>query len=156
MAKSTAATVEEYLAELPADRRETIGEVRKLIRKHLPKGYCETMNWGMISYEIPLKVYRNTYNQQPLSYAALASQKNYCTLYLMSAYQDSEQEAELKKAFETAGKKLDMGKCCIRFKKAEDLALDAIASAIASTPPQQFIAIYEASRALTKQGSRKK
>jgi hypothetical protein len=104
------------------------------------------MNWGMISYELPLERYPNTYNGQPLSYAALAAQKNYYTLYLMTAVQNSEQEAFLKGAFKKAGKKFDMGKSCLRFKRLDDLPLDAIARVIASTPPDKFIAQYEAGR----------
>lgn len=146
MARSTAASVDEYLAELPDDRRAAVSAVRDLVLRHLPKGYVETMNWGMISYEIPLSRYKATYNKQPLSYAALASQKNYCTLHLMSAYAESPQAADLVEAFRKAGKKLDMGKCCIRFQRAEDLVPEAIAKVVARTPPEAYIAYYEASR----------
>ena len=146
MVKSSATTVEEYLEELPADRRETIETVRKVVLENLPDGYEESMNWGMISYEIPLSRYPKTYNKQPLGYAALASQKNYCTLYLMTAYAHSEQEKKLREAFAKAGKKLDMGKCCIRFKTAADLPLDAIGEAVASSTPEHYIESYEQAR----------
>ena len=146
MATSKAATVDQYLDELPAERREVVSTMRDLVRRNLPKGYAETMNWGMISYELPLARYPKTYNGQPLSYVALAAQKNYYALYLMGAYQGSEQAKQLAAAFERAGKKLDMGKACLRFKKLDDLPLDAVARTIASTPPEQFIAQFEAAR----------
>ena len=146
MAKSKAATVEAYLAELPEDRRAAIAEVRDVVLRNLPPGYVETMNWGMISYEIPLERYRKTYNGQPITYAALGSQKNYCAVYLMGVYGDGQQARRFKEAFETAGKRLDMGKSCVRFRTADDLALDAIGKVIASTTPDQYIAIYEAAR----------
>jgi len=105
------------------------------------------MNWGMISYEIPLERYPNTYNGQPLSYVALAAQKSYYALYLTSAYPDSEQGKQLVEAFKRAGKKLDMGKSCLRFKTLDDLPLDAIARVVASMPPEKWIAQFEAARA---------
>jgi uncharacterized protein YdhG (YjbR/CyaY superfamily) len=146
MATSKAATVDEYLAELPPERREVVSKVRDLVRRNLPKGYEETMNWGMISYEIPLARYPNTYNRQPLSYVGLAAQKNYYALYLTSAYQNSEQGKQLAEAFKKAGKKLDMGKSCLRFKTLDDLPLDAVGRIVASTPPEKWIAQYEAAR----------
>ena len=146
MAKSQAATVQEYLDELPKDRRAVIAAVREVILRHLPAGYREAMNWGVINYEIPLERLPNTYNGQPLTYVALAAQKNYYAVYWMGAYGDSKHAAWLKDEFKKAGKKLDMGKCCIRFKKLEDLPLDVIGQAVASTTPEQYIASYERSR----------
>jgi hypothetical protein len=146
MAKSDAATVEEYLQELLADRRAVIEQVRQVVLDNLPSGYQETMSWGMISYGIPLERYPNTYNKQPLGYAALAAQKNYYTLYLMGAYSGSMQEGWLKEQFALAGKKLDMGKSCLHFRKLEDLPLDVIAEAIAMVSVDDFIAQYEKSR----------
>ena len=146
MAKSNAATVEEYLDELPEERREIVSRVREVILRNLPRGYRESMNWGMIAYEVPLEKYPDTYNRQPLGYAALAAQKNYVALHLMCAYQDSELEKNLREGFARAGKKLDMGKSCIRFKRLEDLPLEVIGEAIASTPPEKFIEQYEKGR----------
>jgi len=146
MVQSNASTVQEYLDELPPERREVISEVRETVLANLPEGYVETMNWGMISYEIPLERYPVTYNKQPLAYAALAAQKHRYGLYLMNVYQDEKLDKALKGAFEKAGKKLDMGKSCVRFKKLDDLPLDVIGEIIASTTPQEFIAKYEASR----------
>ena len=146
MVRSKASTVQEYLQELPPERRTVISRVREMILRHLPEGYDEAMNWGMISYEIPLEEYPDTYNGKPLAYAALAAQKNHYSLYLMGVYQDADQEAWLREGFRKAGKKLDMGKSCLRFRKLEDLPLDVIGQVIASTTPKEFIALYESSR----------
>jgi hypothetical protein len=146
MASSRAVTVDAYLEELPPERRAIVASVRDLVRRNLPEGYRETMNWGMISYELPLEHYPDTYNKQPLGYAALAAQKNNYTLYLTCVYQNDKQRKWLEREFRKAGKKLDMGKSCLHFKRLEDLPLDVIAQAIASTPPDQYIEQYEASR----------
>ena len=146
MAKSAAATVEEYLAELPTERRAVIDQVRQVILDNLPPGYQESMNWGMISYEVPLARYPKTYNKQPLNYAALAAQKNNYTLYLMCAYNGSIQEGWLKEQFAQAGKKLDMGKSCLHFRTLDDLPMDVIAEAVAMVGVEDFIAQYEKSR----------
>ena len=146
MVSSKAATVADYLAELPADRRAEIERVRDLINSALPDGYREGIGYGMIGWVIPLERYPDTYNKQPLAYAGLAAQKNYNSLYLTCAYASKERTEKLKAAFAQAGKKLDMGKSCIRFKEADDLALDAIRDEISSTTPEQFIRIYEDAR----------
>jgi uncharacterized protein YdhG (YjbR/CyaY superfamily) len=146
MAKSKATTVDQYLAELPAERKAVVAKVRDVVRRNLPKGYTETMNWGMISYEVPLERYPNTYNKQPLSYVGLAAQKNHYALYLMGAYEGSEQHKKLADAFKRAGKKLDMGKSCLRFTKLDDLPLDDIGRVVASTPPEKLIEQQEAAR----------
>jgi hypothetical protein len=146
MVSTKASTVDEYLAELPPERRSVVASVRDLVRRNLPEGYRETMNWGMISYEIPLERYPKTYNKQPLGYAALAAQKNNYTLYLNHIYQDGEGKKWLETEFKKAGKKLDMGKSCLHFKRLDDLPLDVIAKVIASTPPEKFIEQYEANR----------
>lgn len=144
--KSKAQTVAGYLRELPPDRREVVSALREIILKHLPRGYRESMNWGMISYEIPLEDYPNTYNGRPLGYLALAAQKNHYSLYMMGVYQDPGQQAELKEGFRKAGKKLDMGKSCLRFKKLDDIPLDVIGNLIAAVSPEAMIARYETSR----------
>ena len=143
MVTSRATTIAGYLAELPAERRKTISAVRAVVRKHLPKGYKESVGYGMICYSVPLSTYPDTYNGQPLCYAALAAQKNYCALYLMNVYGDSSTARAFREGFKKAGKKLDMGKCCVRFKTADDLPLDVIGKTIASTPMKQFIGQYE-------------
>ena len=146
MVQSAAATVDEYLAELPEERRAVVAAVRDLVLRHLPTGYRETMGFGMICYGIPLSEYPDTYNKQPLCYAALAAQKRHYALYLMNVYQDGDEERRLRDAFAASGLKFDMGKSCLRFKRLDDLALDAVGATIASTPPAAFIARYEASR----------
>jgi hypothetical protein len=146
MVQSKATTVEEYLAELPEDRRKTLSEVRKVIKKHLPNGYQETMGSGMITYCVPLEKYPNTYNKQPLCYVGLAAQKNHNALYLMGAYATDAQRKTLEDAFQKAGKKLDMGKSCLRFDDVDDLPLDVIGNVVASIPPDVWVEIYETSR----------
>ena len=146
MVMSKATTVEAYLKELPEDRRAAISKVREVVKKNLPKGYKEEMGYGMIVWGIPLDRYPDTYNGKPLCYASLASQKNYNSLYLMGVYGDPKKEKELKDAFAKAGKKMDMGKSCLRFKKVEDLPLEAIAKIVASMPPEELIRRAEAAR----------
>ena len=152
MAQSTAATVDAYLDELPPDRRAVVSTVRDLVRRHLPDGYREGMSFGMIGWSVPLERYPNTYNGQPLGYVALAAQKSHYALYLTCAYMDPAGEARLRAAFAAAGKKLDMGKSCLRFKRLDDLPLDAIGAIIAETTPEAFIATYEAARAGATRG----
>ncbi len=143
---SRAATVEQYLAELPADRRGAIERVRRVVLDNLPEGYRETMLWGMIAYGVPLETYPQTYNGQPLCYVALASQKNYLTLYLMGAYADPVQRARLERAYIERGRRFDMGKSCLTFKQPDDLPLDLIAELVASKTPDDMIALVEARR----------
>jgi len=146
MATSAAATVEEYLAELPAPRRAELSRVREVIRRNLPRGYVEEMGYGMIGYTLPLDRYPDTYNGQPLCYAGLAAQKNHLAVYLMGAYADPRLEKAIADGFRKAGKKLDMGKSCIRFKAADDLPLDVIGKAVAALPPDAFVKRYEKAR----------
>ena len=146
MAKSKAKTVDEYLAELPEDRRAEIAIVRKVILANLPDGYQEMMQFGMIGYVVPLERYPVTYNGQPLMFAALASQKNYMSLYLMNICSDEAVEKWFVEGYKASGKKLDMGKACVRFKSLQDLPIDLVGEAIALTPVAGFIKRYEASR----------
>ncbi|MBP1642856.1 MAG: hypothetical protein H6Q03_1525 [Acidobacteria bacterium] len=149
MVQSRAKTVEAYLEELPPARREVVAAVRAFVNEHLPRGYVEGMGYGMIGWTIPLERYPSTYNGQPLCYAGLASQKSYVSLYLMSVYSSSDEEKWLRAEFKRAGKKLDMGKCCVRFRKVEDLELSALGRILAGTPPDDFIAMHEAARRKT-------
>jgi len=146
MARSNAKTPAAYLASLPPDRRATIAAVRKVVKKHMPKGFKETMNWGAITWEIPLSRYPKTYNGQPLAYVSLAAQKNFSTLYLLGAYADMRNYKQLKAAFDKAGKKLEMGKSCLHFKRVEDLELGAIGKVIASFTPERWIELVEKNR----------
>lgn len=140
MASSRAATVSAYLKELPPERRAVISAVRDVVRKHLPAGYEESMGFGMICYGVPLKKFPKTYNGQPLCYAGLAAQKHHYALYLMGAYANPKVGKGLAGEFKKRGKTLDMGRSCIRFKKLDDLPLDVIGDAIASTSVDQMIA----------------
>lgn len=137
--KSTATTVDEYLRELTPERRAAIQTVREVILRNLPVGYDEVMNWGMISYEVPLSVYPDTYNRKPLMYAALSSQKNYMSVYLIAIYMTNEAREEFEAAYRRSGKPLDVGQSCVRFRKVEDLPLDLIGSTIASTSVAAFV-----------------
>ena len=145
----------EYIASLPADRRKELATVRQMMNKHMPKGFAEEYLWGMIGWGIPLSRYPDTYNKQPLCYAALAAQKHFSSLYLMGCYADAGQLAALKKAFAARGKKLDMGKSCIHFQKAADLPLAEIGKLIAAISMEKWIEVYEKSRLTTKAGKAK-
>ena len=144
--RSTAQTVEEYLEQLPSDRRRALEAVRRVILDHLPDGYQEHMQSGMIGYSIPLARYPNTYNKQPLGIAALASQKRYMVVYLNGVYAEPAEEAWFKERYAESGKKLDMGKSCVYFRKLDDLPLDVIAEELARWPVQRYIEHYEAVR----------
>jgi len=146
MAKK-AATVAEYLDGLNPERRDAIEQVRKVILDNLPKGYQESLTYGVLSYEVPLSRLPDTYNGQPLSYVALGSQKNYMSLYLMNIYGDPKAAKWFKSAYKARGKRLDMGKSCVRFNKVEDLPLDVVAEVVGRTPMEDWIRIYRESRA---------
>lgn len=143
MVKSTAKTVNEYIKSLLPERAEVIQAVRKVILENLPKGYEETINWGMISYEIPLKTYPTTYNKKPLLTAALAAQKNYYSLHLMGLYWDKKKGEWFRNEYKKKKLKLDMGLGCIRFKKIEDLPLDVVGKAVALNSVKDYIKDYE-------------
>ena len=144
--RSEATTVREYLAGLPDDRRIAIAAVRKVIRANLPDGYEEAMSWGMISYEVPLDRYPDTYNGKPLVLAALASQKNHMAVYLSAIYADDEARERFESAYRETGKRFDVGKSCVRFRKLDDLPLDVIGDAIGAVPVDAFIESYERGR----------
>jgi hypothetical protein len=151
--QSKAKTVEQYLAELPPDRHEAIYAVREVILKNLPAGLEECMQYGMIAYVVPFKLFPAGYHcdpSQPLCFAGLASQKNHIAIYLMTVYGHQETENWFVKAYRASGKKLDMGKSCVRFKKLEDLPLDIIGQAIARVPADKYIKAYEESRKKAK------
>jgi len=127
-------TVSEFLKTLPADRRIELKRVRDAVRKRLPKGYGESVSGKMIVYHVAV-------DGRPFWYAAIAAQKSYLTLHLMPVYGDRSLASRLKKGFKEAGKKLDMGKACIRFKKADDLALDVIGDIVAAVPTDRWMEI---------------
>ena len=131
---------------MPEGRRAAISAVRQVVLENLPQGYEEMMQFGMIGYVIPLERYPVTYNGQALQYAALASQKNYMSLYLMNVYSDEAVERWFVDRYKDSGKRLDMGKACVRFKSLQDLPIDLVGEAIALTPVDRFIERYEMSR----------
>lgn len=141
-----ASSPQAYLKALPPERRAVVAKLRTLIRRHLPKGYAEAVRFGMLSYEVPLRRFPDTYNKQPLMYVALAAQKNYYALYMMCLYGSRARMQAFEAAFKRAGKKLDMGKCCVRFKSLDDLPLEIIAETVASVPLEAYLKGYEAAR----------
>jgi uncharacterized protein YdhG (YjbR/CyaY superfamily) len=141
-------TIDEYLDSLPEDRREAIEAVRSAVAAGIPEGYAEELRWGMISWEIPLETYPETYNGQPLAYVSLASQKNHMALYLMGIYSDEGNRAWFENALKERGIKLDIGKSCVRFKRLEDLPLDLVTEAAGRYSVNDYIKTYEKSRGL--------
>ncbi len=144
--QSKAKTVNQYLAELPADRREVMKAVRAVVLKNLPKGYVESMQYGAIGYFVPHSIYPPGYHcdpTQPLPFAGLASQKNHMAIYLMCIYNDAGHDTWFREAWAKTGKKLNMGKSCVRFKKLDDVALNVIGQAIRRVPVKKFIEFYE-------------
>lgn len=155
--QSKATTVEAYLDELPEDRREAIETVRQVIKTNMDQGYEEGMQYGMISYFVPHRLYPAGYHcdpSQPLPFVCLASQKNYMSLYMSCLYADETGGEWFRKAWQKTGKKIDMGKSCLRFKKVEDLALDVIAVAIRRMPVRKHIEVYESFLATAKSKAR--
>ncbi|MBE9097970.1 iron chaperone [Vacuolonema iberomarrocanum] len=137
--RSDASTVDEYLAELPEERQEAIAAVRNVILEHLPEGYEEVMNWGMITYQVPLEAYPDTYNKKPLMYAALAAQKNHMAVYLTAIYMSEDASQAFEATYRSTGKRYDVGKSCVRFKTLDDLPLDLIGQSIASLSMTEFV-----------------
>ena len=144
MVSSAARSVAAYLADLPAERRAVVSRVRQEILAHLPAGYEEAMNWGMICYQVPLAVLPDTYNDQPLAYAALAAQKNNYAVYLMGPYGHAPLRQRIEQAFKSAGKRLDMGKSCLRFKRLEDVPDGLIGEVVGAIPMARYVASYRA------------
>jgi hypothetical protein len=142
-------TAEEYLRGLAPDRRTTVSAVRDLVNEHLPPGYAETIRWGMITWEVPLSRYPDTYNAQPLGVVALAAQKRYTSLYLMCAYIAPGGETTLRRAYAEAGMKLDLGKSCLRFKSLDAFLPEAVVPLLEQASVDAFIASYEAARGTT-------
>jgi hypothetical protein len=144
--QSDAGAVEEYLAGLPEDRAGAVGAVRRAVLDNLPPGYDEVIQYGMISWVVPLDRYPSTHNGQPLAAASLASQKRHMALYLTGIYSDEASQAWLRDRWATTGKKLDMGKSCLRFRTLDDVDLGIVGEAIARFPVDTLVAAYERSR----------
>lgn len=146
--QSKAATVREYLDSLPPDRRQAIDAVRRTILKNLDTGFEEGMSYGMIGYYVPHRLYPAGYHcnpKLPLPFAGLASQKQYMSLYVMFCYDGCDMAEWFRTAWEKTGRKLDMGKCCIRFKRLEDVALEVVGEAFRRVTVKKWIGIYESS-----------
>jgi Domain of unknown function (DU1801) len=146
VATSTATTPDEYIASLPEERQTIVRAIRDEIRRNLPDGYAEGMGYGMIAWYVPLERYRDTYNGQPLGLAALASQKQYVSLYLNSVYGDRDTETWFRERWAATGKPLNMGKSCVRFRRLEDVPLDLVGETIARADLDAYLASYEDAR----------
>ncbi|GAB2482822.1 DUF1801 domain-containing protein [Nocardiopsis aegyptia] len=145
MVSSAAATPDEYLSELPEDRAEVLRAIRRVVLDRLPPGYEEGMEFGMISYHVPLERFPDTYNGRPLGYVALAAQKRHFSLYLMGVY-DEELQREFADEWRATGRRLDMGKACVRFRALDDVALDVVGDWVARWSVDDIIAAYRAGR----------
>jgi hypothetical protein len=142
MVTSDAKTPDEYIAALPEDRREMVSAIRDAINANLPDGYVEGLAYGMIGWSVPLERFPDTYNGQPLGLVGLASQKNHVALYLNSVYSDPATEAWFRERYAASGRKLDMGKSCVRFRRFEDVPLDVIGETIARADIDRFTSFY--------------
>ena len=147
MARRLVASIPDYLAALPPDRRKAIAAVRKVIRANLPPGFKEGPQYGMIGYYVPLSRFPDTYNGQPLAYVSLASQKRHNALYLMGLYSDSDAAEDFRRRWTEDGRRLDMGKSCLRFQDPADLRSDLVAEVVAATPPDRLIELHQQARA---------
>jgi len=148
--QSKAKTVAEYIGSLPSDQREVLAAVRTVILANLDPGFQEGMQYGMVGYAVPHSRYPAGYHcdpKQPLPFAALAAQKNYFALHLMGLYMNPAELEWFTKAWKASGKKLDMGKACVRFKKLDDVALDVVGQAFQRMSADGWIATYEAALA---------
>ena len=143
MVQSNATTVAAYLDELEPDRRRVIRALRRCVRAHIAKGFTEVMNWGMISYDIPLEKSGKTYNGKPLMFAAIGAQKHHVGLYLCGLYCKADRKAAFEAAYTASGRKLDMGKSCLRIRHKDQIDPDSIAQALSAVTVEEFI---EASR----------
>ena len=155
MAKERPAlTVKQWLASVPAERKDASNAVRDAVHDHLPPGYEETVDWGMLAWVVPLATLPNTHNGHPLTLAALGAHTKLMTLYLMTVYSDPKVRREFQIAYKKTGKKLDMGGCCVHFKKLDDLPLDVVGDTIARVAVDEYVERYETSR--TKKNPKKK
>ncbi|HIK81636.1 MAG TPA: DUF1801 domain-containing protein [Planctomycetes bacterium] len=152
--KSEAKTPQEYIDSLPEDRRATIKKLRALIRKNLPRGYKEQMRWGFICYEVPLSTFPDTYNDEPLMYAAIASQKRHYGVYMCGIYLLPEVFKRLSTEWKKRGTRLDIGKSCLRIASWEKCEPDLIAEAIASVPLEKFVAATNAATSTRKKNKK--
>jgi hypothetical protein len=145
--QSNAQTPDDYMAEIPADRKKVMNEMRTAIIKNIPKGFEEMMGYGMMGYAVPHKIYPAGYHcnpKDPLPFIGLASQKNFIALYHMGIYADPKLLAWFQNEWKKhSTKKLDMGKSCIRFKKPEDVPVKLIGELASKMTVKEWIALYE-------------
>lgn len=141
-----ALTVSQWLASVPAERKDAINAVRDAVNAHLPHGYEETVDWGMLAWVVPLSTFPDTHNGRPLMLAALGAHTKRMTIYLMSVYGDSRIRAEFETAYKKAGKKLDIGGSCVHFRTLDDLPLDVVGNAIARVAVDKYVERYRQSR----------
>jgi hypothetical protein len=154
--KRPALTVNQWLASVPTERKEAINAVRDAVNEHLPQGYEETIDWGMLAWVVPLATLPDTHNGHPLTLAALGAHTKAMTIYLMSVYSDPEIRREFQTAYRKTGKRLDMGGCCVHFKKLDDLPLDVVGNTIACLTVDQYVERYRSSRAKKKPNTKAK
>jgi uncharacterized protein YdhG (YjbR/CyaY superfamily) len=147
---SQAETPEQYIRELPEERRPVIKNIRSAILENLPSGFEETMSYGMIGYVVPHSVYPDGYHADPalpLPFINLASQKNHIALYHMALYSDDELNEWFRSEYKKiVGKNPDMGKSCIRFKKAESIPMELIGDLASKMTAEEWIELYENKR----------
>lgn len=144
--QSKAKTADEYILTLPDERAEIIAALRNEIKKNLPKGFEETMQYGMISYVVPHKLYPAGYHTNPkdaLPFMSVASQKNHIAVYHMAVYEGPLHDWFVKEWKKYSDKKLDMGKSCIRFRKPEDIPVKLFGALASQLKPKEWIEIYE-------------
>lgn len=139
-------TVKQWLASVPAERKADIAAVRAAVKRRLPKGYEETVDWGMLAWVVPLKRFPDTHNGHPLMVAALGAHTKRMTIYLMSVYADPKLRKDFQAAYKKSGKKLDMGGSCVHFKTLEDLPLDVVGDAVAQVSVDEYIERYQKAR----------
>lgn len=135
--------VSAYIAAVPEARRPVFEPVFDAVAAAMPDGYRLGVHWRMPGWVVPLETYPDTYNGQPLAYVSIAAQKNHVSLYLMALYSDSDEERDFRSAWEAGGRRLDMGKSCLRLRRPGDADLPLIASTVAAFPVERFLAVYE-------------
>lgn len=143
---TTAGTVQAYLDGLDPARRAVVEQVRDLVSAAMPDGYQETLAFGMITWSVPLERFPDTYNGQPLGYVALAAQKRHFSLYLLGLYSSAEREQAFRQRWTAEGRRLDMGKACLRFRRVEDLDLALLSEVVASTGVEDYLELYASAR----------
>ena len=154
MKERPALSVNQWLASVPAERKDAINAVRRVINEHLPRGYEETVDWDLLAWVVPRATLANTHNGHPLLLAALGAHRKLMTVYLMSVFGDPKLRKEFQSAYKKTGKKLNMGGCCVHFKKLDDLPLDVVGNIISRVAVDQYVERYENSR--TKKNPKKK